>query len=220
ITLVSNNMFELAMVKWNENYPDVFARSYSIISDEIGTCLFKKDLEGFKNLFGDFLKTSVISFHTLYLNFKDKYSSELEINHQVHLELMQICGVSYLYTKLTGVPFWDVVVKELDKLKWTEEAIKLFAASYLFVKSKLGINVNWNENQQRQKQLRTLISLENINIEDYKDDIITYKYLYSSSYHKNEYEEIFMDMYLLTFIKSKEWADKLSSLNKRDLFDM
>ncbi|MEN3324323.1 hypothetical protein VP395_11345 [Mariniflexile soesokkakense] len=220
MSLISNNMSQVAMVKWNENYPDVFARSYSIISNEIGRCLYSKDIEGFKSLVPDFIKASIISFHTLYQNFKEKYSSELEINHQVHLELMQICGISYIYTKLTGIPFWDIVVEELDKIKWTETTIRLFTASYLFVKSKLGININWNENQLRQTQLRKLIENENINIEDYKEDIVTFKYIYSSSYHKNEYEEIFMDMYLLTFIESKEWAEKLSNLHKRDLFDM
>lgn len=221
LIIISQNMQEIASTKWNSDYPDIFARSFSIISNELNQCFIDKDLEKFKLVFPPFLKSSLKSFFALHKRYKGKYSNEFELIYQVHLELMQICGISYIYSKLTGILFWEVIKSNFDDINITKQEINLLIGSYTFYKqNKYGTGINYNENFQRNKKLVDFIKNNNIDVLEFKEDIF-YRFISSNvSSNKRGYEDIFIEMYLFTYIDAREIALALSKTGRlRDLFN-
>lgn len=216
---VSKNMPKIVSIEWNNNYPDIFAQSFSIISNELNKSYILKDIEKFKLIFPKYLKSSLIAFLELHKRYKGKYRNEFDIIYQVHIELMQICGLGYIYSKLSGIEFWEEIISNWDKFTISNDEINLFIASYTFYKRDVfGTGLNYYENLNRSKSLFEYIKSEKIQVQYFEKEII-YKYIYSDSFRNSSYEDIFIEMYLFTFIEAKESAISLNKINLRDLFN-
>lgn len=219
ITEISENIEKIYSMDWNEDYPDVFGQSFSILSNEISNCFINKDLEKFEKLIKPFIKSSLGGFYTIYNRNKGKYIHEYEIIYQIHIELFQISGLSYIYTELTGIPFWDKTVEAWDSIDITKVQIEIFMGSYIFFKNhKYSTGHNYHDNFNRSKLLSNFINNNAIDINNFRNNLIV-KYIYGGTIRNNGFEEIFIELYLLTFIFAKESALSLSATRNRDLFD-
>ncbi|QGK75029.1 hypothetical protein [Flavobacterium sp. SLB02] len=215
----SNNIEKICSVNWDEEYPDIFGRSFSILSEELNNCLYEKDLTKFKNLFTPFLKSSLTAFYSLNSRYKEKYIHPLAIAYQIHIELFQITGLCYIYTELTGISFWNTAIEIWNENNFSKTEIEIFTSSYAFYKNdKLGVGHNFHENNNRSKNIIEFVNSNQINTNHFKKSIIS-KYLTDNSYRENDYEEIFLEFYLLTFIDAKDSAIYLSKGNQRNLFN-
>lgn len=214
----SENIDKINTVEWSEDYPDIFGRSFSILSEELINCLNDKDLIKFKKLFSPFLKSSLIAFYSLYSRYKGKYIHHSEIVYQIHIELFQITGLCYIYSELTNIPFWNTAIETWNENNFSKTEIEIFISSYVFYrKDKLGVGHNFHENNNRSKNITEFIKTNHINKNTFKKNIIS-KYITDNGYRENDYEEIFIEFYLLTFTDAKDSAIYLSKINQRDLF--
>lgn len=219
ITEISENVEKIYSMDWKEDYPDVFGQSFSILSNEISNCFINKDLEKFEKLLKPFIKSSLGGFYTIHNRNKGKYIHEYEIIYQIHIELFQISGLSYIYTELTGIPFWDKTVEAWDSIDITKAQIEIFMGSYIFYKNhKYSTGHNYHDNSNRSKLLSNFINKNAIDVNNFRNNLIV-KYIYGGTIRNNGFEEIFIELYLLTFIFAKESALSLSATRNRDLFD-
>jgi hypothetical protein len=219
ITEISDNIEKIYTVKWSEDYPDVFGQSFSILSNEISNCYINKDLSKFEILLKPFIKSSLGGFYSIYDRNKGKYIYEYEIIYQLHIELFQISGLSYIYSVLTGIPFWEKVVEIWDGINITKPELDVFMGSYIFYKNhKFSTGHNFHDNLNRSKLLSNFVKENAIDISEFKNNLIV-KYLRSETINNNDYEEIFIELYLFTFIFAKENASSLSLTRRRDLFE-
>jgi len=216
---IAVSMEKIYHVKWNDNNPDVFARSFAIVSNEINSSFANKDLKKLKKIFPSFLKSASASFYSLYEDrYKDKYYHHLEVIYQIHIELMQLSGLAYVYSELFGIAFWDEIVKHWDNLNMGKDQITLMIMSYnYYTNEKLGTGINFNENFNRGKQLLEAIKNENINVEQYQDTIIR-RYVADRSLINKGYEELFLEMYLFTFPEIKEEVLEIGERGRRQVF--
>ncbi|KQO33217.1 hypothetical protein ASF10_19275 [Flavobacterium sp. Leaf82] len=214
----SNTIEKINTADWNEEFPDIFGRSFSILAEELINCFNEKDLTKFKKLFTPFLKSSLPAFYSLYSRYKDKYIHHLEIAYQIHIELFQITGLSYIYSELTDIPFWNTAIEIWNESNFSKTEIEIFISSYTFYKKdKLGVGHNFHENNNRSKNITEFIEKNQIDKNAFKKNIIS-KYITNNNYRDNDYEEIFLEFYLLTFIEAKDSAMYLSKINQRNLF--
>jgi hypothetical protein len=219
ILVSSDNMQSIFNIDWNEDYPDVFARSFTIIAEELVNCLNNKDVKKFERLFKPFLKSSLGAFYSLHKRYDGKFSNEFEVIYQLHIELFQISGIGYVYTQLTGIPFWEKIVDCWNEIPFTKPEIELFVGSYLFYKhNKYGTGHNYTENLNRSSKLSKFIKDNAINIEDFRNNII-YRFIGESNFRNKYFEEIFLEFHILTFMDSKESAESLSRANQRQVFE-
>lgn len=216
---ISDNIEKINTVEWNEDYPDIFGRSFSILSEELINHLNNKDLIKFKALFKPFINSSLPAFFSIYHRYKGKYTHPYEIVYQIHIELFQITGLSYIYSELTGIPFWNVAIETWTENNISKAEIDIYIASYEFYKNnKFGVGHNFHENNSRSKKLFEFIEANDININIFKKNIIS-KFTTNNGIREKDYEEIFIEFYILTFIDAKDAAISLSKLNRRSLFN-
>jgi hypothetical protein len=216
---ISETMKDIYTLKWDENSPDIFAKSFSIISSEINKSFIENDVEKFKKIFPGFLRSSLASFYTLYHDrYKDRYHHHLEIIYQVHIELMQLSGLGYIYSELYNSSFWLEITKCWDEIKMDENQIKLIISSYKFYTNhKLGTGINFSDNFNRKKRLSKVIEDKKINATDYINSIIR-RYVDDGIHTDDNYEEIFLEMYLFTFLDAKEGALEIEENGRRSIF--
>lgn len=216
---IADSMHKICDLKWNDDNPDIFAHSFTIISNEINECYINNDLEKFKKIYPNFLDSSLASFFSLYRRYKDRYYHHLEIIYQVHIELIQISGLGYIYTELLETPFWEEIVRSWDELNLSKNQIELIMASYDFYKNdKHGTGINFTDNFNRGRKLMDLIRRKNININDYKDTIVR-RYV-SERIMDKDYEDIFLEFYLFTFIDAKDSVKSINQGRRSVFFDI
>ncbi|MHA7843013.1 MAG: hypothetical protein ACX93I_06810 [Winogradskyella sp.] len=217
---IAKSMKEICSLKWDENSPDIFAHSFMIISNEINECYLNADLEKFKKIFPSFLDSALTSFFSLYIRYQNKYYNDLEVIYQVHIELLQLSGLGYIYTDLLGTPFWEEIIKAWDKVELNKNHIELIMSSYNFYKNdKHRTGINFNDNFNRQKKLRQLIENKGIDVRKYDDSIIR-RYVGKDTYLDKEYEEIFLELYLFTFIDARESVLAINESHRSVFFDI
>lgn len=219
---ISESMEEIYSLKWDENNPDIFAKSFSIISCEINKAFIENDIEKFKKIFPSFLRSSLSSFYSLYHDrYKNKYYHHLEVVYQIHIELMQLSGLGYIYTEIYNSSFWTEITKSWDKIKMDENQIKLIISSYRFyMNNKHGTGINFSDNLNRKKSLANTIKDKSINTEDYINTLIR-RFISESIHTDDNFEELFLEMYLFTFLEAKEGALEVEESGRRSvLFDI
>lgn len=208
--IIINNIEKLSSVKWNNQFPDVFAHSYSFLSIHLNKCFAKNDLAEFQKSFPAFLKSSINAFGNLNKTFKH-FDKPQNISYQTLLDLMEISGYSYIYSVIYKKPdFWTCVKTAWDdSFLPTKENIELFATYYHYYKSNLyGTGINFNEKHQRERTLSDVTQSLGLRPRDV-DDIIVRPFI-KDSYHSSFYNiaELFMEIYLFTFVEAKS-ATKL-----------
>ncbi|WP_422104485.1 hypothetical protein [Winogradskyella sp.] len=217
---IASSMSKICSLKWNENNPDIFAHSFTIISNEINECYLSADLDKFKKIFPNFLESALSSFFSLYLRYQNKYYNDLEIIYQVHIELIQLSGLGYIYTELLETSFWEEIIKAWDEIELNKNHIELIMSSYNFYKNdKHGTGINFTDNFNRQKKLRQLIENKDIDVKKYNDTIIR-RYVSNDIYIDKEYEDIFLELYLFTFIDARESVMAIDEGRRSVFFDI
>ena len=210
---------KISKIEWNDNFPDIFAQSFSLVSNGLNKCMVNKDIEGYKKLITHFIRGGLDSFMSLHDRYKGKYIDEFELIYQIHLELMQISGLSYVYTEITEIDFWKETIKAWEDYKIDEALInRIVLGSYGFIKfRKIGLGINYYDNFERKKDLLKFIKKENIDTSKFNNTIMRH-YLRGSTYNNYDFEDIFLELYLLTFIESKASALYLNKTQRRDFF--
>lgn len=218
IVVCSHNMYEISKIKWDKKYPDIFSHSYLLISKQLSVSLLEGDLDLYKKLFPEFLKSIITGYDFLQKRYLTLTDDRQEIVYQVHIELMQICGISYIYSKLHKKPFWDFTLSALYNENFSNEKLNLFIASFLYFKHfKFGVGINSTDNFNRERDLKQFI--KNNDVDDIiKSDIIL-KYYLDKSYMEDDFEEIFIELFLATFIQLKPNILKIDEISNRNLFD-
>ena len=125
---------------------------------------------------------------------------------------------SYIYSEIYNSSFWLEITKCWDEIKMDENQIKLIILSYKFyMNDKLGTGINFSDNFNRNRRLSKVIQDKQINATDYRNSIIR-RYVADGIHTDNSYEEIFLEMYLFTFLETKESAIEIHEDGRRPIF--
>ena len=128
---IADNLMEIYSIKWKNNSPDIFARSFLIISQEINKSFLEKNFNKFQLLFPNFLKCCIYSFKTLYKGrFQGKYHHPFEIIYQFHIEVLQLSGLAFIYSELLELPYWEECINAWHKMELHKNEIELIISSY------------------------------------------------------------------------------------------
>jgi hypothetical protein len=102
-----------------------------------------------------------------------------------------------------------------------KDLIELIISSYRFYTNhKHGTGINFSDNFNRKKRLSKAIEDKKINPKDYIDSIIG-RFVAVSIHTEDNYEEIFLEMYLFTFLEAKDSAIEIDKSGRRSvLFDI
>jgi hypothetical protein len=214
--LISENIGPLSLVKWNNQYPDVFARSYSILSSNLNECLGNGKILLFKKNFPEFLKSAIAAFNNNNEIFKG-YAKPQNISYQTLVDAMQLSGYAYVYSAIYKNPdYW-----QSTKAAWDEvfdpsaENIEILIRNYSYYKNSLyGTGINFDEEQQRKLMLSRVV--EKLNISPSSIDDFLVRPFIPESYHSSYYNiaELFIEVYLFTYIEAK----KSTALFGREFF--
>lgn len=214
ISLVGKHIEKLALVKWSNKYPDIYAQSYTILTSHLNECFRNNDVEQFKELFPSYLKSVIHGASNVSKSFND-YPQPLQITHQIFIDIMQISGYAYIYSAIyNNNNYWDCVKSEWDaNFNTTKAGISLLVGIYEYYKVSLNkVGINFSEKHIREKTLREIVMNLNVTSEDFLVEMfINDEYGYSFY----DVTELFIEVYLFTFIESKD-ATKLFT---RDLYD-
>ncbi|MFA4851286.1 MAG: hypothetical protein WC868_00215 [Bacteroidales bacterium] len=216
ISIISLNIEKLSLLKWNNQFPDVFAQSYSILSDHINICFYENDLVHFKIYFPAFLKSALKAFGNLNKIFKD-YSMPQNISYQTLIDLMELSGYAYIYSVIyKNEDFWISTKDAWDKDFLPEkENIDLLVNYYEYYKGNLyGVGVNYTEKHQREGVLSEVTQKLKLKSADVEDWLVSQ--FIRDSYFPSFYDvaELFIEIYLFTFVESKD----ATKLLRRELF--
>lgn len=217
LLLISGNIEKLTLLKWNNQYPDVFAHSYSIISTHLDRSFLVQKPEQIKLFFPAFLKSAFTAFGNLNKIFKH-YDNPQNISYQTLIDVMEISGYAYVYSCIYKNPsYWLDIKNAWDSFfDATKENIKILLVYYNYYENSIhGIGVNYNEKFRRRKTLdevKDLLGLTPASV----DDILVKPFL-TDKYLLNDEDaiELFIEIYLLTFVEAKEPA---LLLKKREMF--
>ncbi|WP_367388651.1 hypothetical protein [Lewinella sp. LCG006] len=204
--IITNNIEKLSVVKWNNQFPDVFAHSYSLLSTRLNSCFANKDLPGFQKSFPSFLKASINAFGTINKTF-EHFDKPQNVSYQTLLDLMEISGYGYIYSVLyENTHFWTIVKNAWDEnFLPTKENIELFATYYEYYQRNLfGTGVNFNEKHQRGMTLNHVVQKMVVGPQDIEDLFV--KPFIKDSFYSNNYNvaELFIEIYLFTFIEARD----------------
>jgi hypothetical protein len=208
----------MAVVKWNNQFPDVFAHSYSILSNKLNESYARNQFDLFQKCFAPFLKSSIIAFGNINKTFKH-YDKPQNISYQALLDPMEISGYAYIYSVLYNSPnFWDEVKKVWDEsFLPSKENIELLVSYYSYYKTNLhGTGINFTEKHQRERTLSDVTQSLNVRVRNIPDFLVRL-FVSEDPYHHNFYSvaELFIEIYLFTFIEAKDSTDKF----KRQIFN-
>ena len=218
ITIISKNIEKMASVKWNNQFPDVFSHSYSILSNKLNESYRKNQFDIFQKCFAPFLKSSIIAFGNLNTTFKH-YVRPQNISYQALLDPMEISGYAYIYSAIYNSPnYWEEVKKAWDEsFLPSKENITLLVFYYSYYKNKLyGTGINYTNKHQRERTLADVTQALNIRVRNIPDFLVRL-FVSEDPYHLNFYDvaELFIELYLFTFIEAKDSTSKI----KRDIFN-
>ena len=205
------------MVRWNNQFPDVFAHSYSLLLIHLNDCFAKDDVQEFGNSFPTFLKASISAFGNINKTFKH-FEKPQNISYQTLLDLMEISGYGYIYSVIyKKLQYWEIVKKTWDEnFLPTKENFELLANYYEYYKSNLyGTGINFNEKHQRERTLSDITEKLGLAPRDVEDIIV--KPFIKDSYHSIFYDvaEMFMEIYIFTFVEAKT----ATNLMRREFFN-
>lgn len=216
-TIIAKNVEKLASVKWNNQFPDVFAHSYSLLSNKLNESYKKNQFDIFQKCFAPFLKSSITAFGNLNTTFK-QYNRPQNISYQALLDPMEISGYAYIYSAIYNSPnYWGEVKKAWDEsFLPSKENISLMVFYYGYYKTNLyGTGINYTNKHQRERTLADVTQALKIRVRDIPDFLVR-PFVSEDPYHHNFYDvaELFIELYLFTFIEAKDSTNKM----KRDIF--
>ncbi|OFX48918.1 MAG: hypothetical protein A2046_08025 [Bacteroidetes bacterium GWA2_30_7] len=216
-TIIAKNVEKLASVKWNNQFPDVFAHSYSLLSNKLNESYRKNQFDVFQKCFAPFLRSSIAAFGNLNTTFKH-YDRPQNISYQALLDPMEISGYAYIYSAIYNSPnYWEEVKKAWDEsFLPSKENIALLVFYYSYYKTNLyGTGINYTNKHQRERTLADVTQALNIRVRDIPDFLVRL-FVSEDPYHHNFYDvaELFIELYLFTFIEAKDSTSKM----KRDIF--
>jgi len=216
-TIIAKNVEKLASVKWNNQFPDVFAHSYSLLSNKLNESYRSNQFDVFQKCFTPFLKSSITAFGNLNTTFKH-YNRPQNISYQALLDPMEISGYAYIYSAIYNSPnYWEEVKKAWDEsFLPSKENIALLVFYYSYYKTNLyGTGINYINKHQRERTLADVTQALNIRVRDIPDFLVRL-FVSEDPYHHNFYDvaELFIELYLFTFIEAKDSTGKM----KRDIF--
>jgi hypothetical protein len=216
ITIIGNNIEQLSLVKWDNQFPDVFAQSYSVISTYLNNCFLNNELENFQTHFKAFLKSAITAFGNLNDTFKH-FTKPQNISYQTLIDIMEISGYSYIYSIIYKKPeYWDYVKEAWDNdFPPTKQNIELLTTYYSYYRRTLyGTGVNYTEKHQREITLSEVIKRAQLVKSDV--DILATPFIENSG-HSSFYNvsELFIEIYLFTFFPE---AKSATALLKREFF--
>jgi len=215
-SICSGNIEKLSLIKWDSQYPDIFAQTYSIISSQITYNFFNEDIEKIQKYFPPFLKAAINAFGNLNQIFKH-YSRPEYISYQTLVDVMQISGYAYIYSVIyKNSDYWLKIKSAWDEFFFpTKENIDLMVTFYNFHKNSLfGTGINYIDESERENTLLRLIEKLKITPKDIDDSIV--KPFIRDSYHIGDTAELFIEIYLFSFIEAKNATTLLRS---RDVFE-
>jgi hypothetical protein len=214
LLLISSNIEKLSALKWEDQYPDVFAQSYSILSTHIDNSFGEVNSEQVNKYFPKFLKAAVEGFNLL--NRRYQGSSNIMNSHQTLLDLMEISGYAYIYSVIySDSSYWINVTKSWDNdFLANTDNIKLLVQIYSYSKNGISIGINYIEKTQRENTFNAVKEKMGLTPRS-TDDILVQPFL-QDSLHSGDFIELFIEIYLFTFVEAK---DAVSSLKKRDMFE-
>ncbi len=215
--IIFKNIQKLSTVKWNNQFPDVFAHAYSLALIHLNECFAKNDSTEFQKCFPDFLKASINAFSNLNKAFKH-YDKPQNISYQTLIDLMEISGYSYIYSVIyKKEEFWTCVKTAWDKnFAPTKENIELLVIYHEYYETNLhGTGINFHERSQREKTLGYVVHSLGLQAKDMND--LTIKPFIKNSYHSilHNVAELFIEIYLFTFLEAKS----ATTLMQREFFE-
>lgn len=214
--IIINNIENLRLVKWNKQFPDVYAQSYSILSSRINEAYINNNIEAFKDCFPIFIQTALKAFGHLNKVFQD-YEKPLNISYQTLLDALELSGYAYIYSVIYDKPeYWLYTQESWDKaFDSSEDNIKLVAGCYSYYKNEISATgVNFIEKHERELALKKIIEHLKLTPSTTKDYFVKpfIKLGIGSFYNV---AELFIELYIFTSIESKN-AIKLF---RRDIFE-
>ncbi|MBU6158731.1 MAG: hypothetical protein KGP35_06830 [Bacteroidetes bacterium] len=218
LSIISKNIEKMALVKWNNQFPDVFAHSYSILSNKLNESYRRNQFDLFQKCFAPFLKSSIIAFGNINKDFKH-YDRPQNISYQALLDPMEISGYAYIYSVLYNLPnYWEEVKRAWDEsFLPSKENIELLVSYYSYYKTNLyATGINYTEKHQRERTLSDVTESLNIRVSNIPDMLVRL-FVSEEPYHHNFYDvaELFIELYLFTFLDAKNSTSKL----KRVIFN-
>jgi hypothetical protein len=217
ISILAKNVEKLTKIKWNNQFPDIFAHSYSLLSNKLNESFKKNQFDAFQKCFSPFVKSSITAFSNLNTTFKH-YDRPQNISYQALLDPMEISGYAYIYSVIYNSPnYWEEVKKTWDEsFIPSKENISLLVNYYSYYKTiLLGTGINGTIKHQRERTLVDVTQALNIRVNNIPDFLVRL-FVSEDPYHHYHYDvaELFIELYLFTFIEAKDSAIKM----KRDIF--
>ena len=218
LILISGNIEKLTLLKWNNQYPDVFAHSYSILSTHLDRSFLVNNPEQIKLFFPSFLKSAFTAFGNLNKIF-NHYDNPQNISYQPLIDVMEISGYAYIYSCIyKNSSYWLDVKNAWDvSFEASKENIKILFVYYNYYKNSIHrIGINYNEKLRRERSLADVKDLLGLTPNSVEDVLV--KPFLVDKYELNDEDavELFIEIYLLTFVEAKE---PLLLLKKREMFD-
>lgn len=218
ISIIAKNVEKLALVKWNNQFPDIFAHSYSLLSNKLNESYRKNQFDVFQRCFTPFLKSSIVAFGNLNTTFKN-YARPQEISYQALLDPMEISGYAYIYSVLYSSPnYWEEVKKAWDEsFLSSKENIELLVTYYHYYKTNLhGTGINFINKNHRERTLSDVIQKLQIRVTNIQDFFFRL-FVSENPYHHTDYNvsELFIELYLFTFVEAKDSTSKIN----REIFN-
>ncbi len=215
LVVIARDIEKLALIKWNNQYPDVFGHSYSMLSKHINHSFWKNDINQIEKHFPPFLNAAMAAFNMLNEAFKH-YQQPGHISHQTLVDVMQISGYAYIYSAVYEDPkYWEAIKIAWEKnFEPSENNMKILITSYNYYRTNLnGIGINYNEEFQRQKALQDIIQKRKITADSIEDYMV--KPFIGDMFHRTfeNTAELFIEVYLFSFIEAKPLIELLKGRN-------
>jgi hypothetical protein len=215
ILILSKNIVETSNVIWNNQFPDIFGQSYSMISNYINKSFEENNEELINQVFPPFLESALNAFNQLNKRYKDYYRPE-RISYQVLLDAMEISSYSYIYSKLYKKDTYWIKNKEAWDTYFTptKENIELLVNLYKYYKTELfGVGINHDDKNQRTLTLKKIVKETKIDINKINDCFVETFLERDGLFSSSDVTEVFIEKYLFKLEESVE-AKKLI---KRDV---
>lgn len=208
--VITENILELSIITWTNQYPDVFGQSYAALLRKLNEILSLNNSQSYKKYFPNFLGAALAAFDKLNEKYKS-YQRPQDISYQVLIDAMEISGYSLIYAKIHGnEELWNTTINVWDKVfEPSDKNINLFAIYHNYYRNSLhGTGINFHEKHIRERTLSDVLERMDFEIPiKTRDPILwlvglfirdtTYVSLYDVS-------EMFLELYILSFINSKE----------------
>jgi len=208
LSILSDCFLKLSLVKWSNEFPDIYGRSYAALAQAINSCYVNNNLDFFKKMFPEFLRGVIIGYNNFRTQFT-QYHNSSSVTYQTLTDLMEISGYAYLYSCIYDEwDYWNIVKGAWnDNFEFTEQNITLLISNQVYYKKVLfGTGISFGEKHKRglafanscnevRKKHSTIPNDKDIIAETFiKDD---------RGYNLYEVAEIFIELHLFTFLSAK-----------------